>query len=60
MDANNIVVRYANAEHAVYAEHICQLIYESALQRGTGISYYDIICNPVHLNNLLFIIQSIM
>ena len=38
MDANNIVVRYANATHAQYAEHICQLIYESALQRGTGIA----------------------
>ena len=38
MDANNIVVRYANASHAVYAERICQLIYESALQRGTGIA----------------------
>ena len=38
MDANNIIVRYASAEHAVYAEHICQLIYESALQRGTGIA----------------------
>ena len=38
MDTNNIVVKYANASHAVYAEHICQLIYESALQRGTGIA----------------------
>ena len=38
MDTNNIVVKYANASHAQYAEHICQLIYESALQRGTGIA----------------------
>ena len=38
MDTNNIVVRYANASHAQYSEYICQLIYESALQRGTGIA----------------------
>ena len=38
MDTNNIVVKYANASHAQYAEYICQLIYESALQRGTGIA----------------------
>ena len=35
---NNILVTFADASHAKYAEHICQLIYESALQRGTGIA----------------------
>ncbi len=34
----NISVIFAEAEHAKYAEHICNLIYESALQRGTGIA----------------------
>ncbi|MBQ2394462.1 MAG: GNAT family N-acetyltransferase [Alistipes sp.] len=34
----NISVIFAEVEHAIYAEHICQLIYESALQRGTGIA----------------------
>jgi hypothetical protein len=34
----NISVIFADVEHAIYAEHICQLIYESALQRGTGIA----------------------
>lgn len=29
---------FADASHTKYAEHICQLIYESALQRGTGIA----------------------
>lgn len=29
---------FAEPQHAVYAEHICNLIYESALQRGTGIA----------------------
>ena len=38
MDTSNIVVKYANISHAQYAEYICQLIYESALQRGTGIA----------------------
>ena len=38
MKTNEIVVLAANAEHMKYAEHICQLIYESALQRGTGIA----------------------
>lgn len=33
-----IIVQYARPEHAVYAPHICDLIYESALQRGTGIA----------------------
>ncbi|MDE5812441.1 MAG: GNAT family N-acetyltransferase [Muribaculaceae bacterium] len=36
--ADEIVVEYAQPEHAKYAEHICDLIYESALQRGTGIA----------------------
>lgn len=29
---------FAEPQHAVFAEHICNLIYESALQRGTGIA----------------------
>lgn len=33
-----IQVMFAQAEHAVHAEEICRLIYESALQRGTGIA----------------------
>ena len=35
---NNIIVTFADASHAKHAEYICQLIYESALQRGTGIA----------------------
>ena len=35
---NHIPVMFADASHTKYAEHICQLIYESALQRGTGIA----------------------
>ena len=38
MEANNIAVIYADASHTHYAEYICKLIYESALQRGTGIA----------------------
>lgn len=38
MNNNSIVVAFAQDEHVVYAEQICQLIYESALQRGTGIA----------------------
>ena len=38
MDANNITVSFATAEHVKHAERVCQLIYESALQRGTGIA----------------------
>lgn len=38
MKTAHIVVRYADSTHAVYAERICQLIYESALERGTGIA----------------------
>lgn len=38
MNVNNIVVDLARPEHAVYAPRICDLIYESALQRGTGIA----------------------
>jgi GNAT superfamily N-acetyltransferase len=38
MKANDIIVTYADASHTKYAEHICKLIYESALQRGTGIA----------------------
>lgn len=36
--SNEIEVMYAKPEHAVHAERICNLIYESALQRGTGIA----------------------
>lgn len=34
----NVEVCFATAEHAKYAQRICDLIYESALQRGTGIA----------------------
>ncbi len=37
-EGENIVVQFAEASHAQYAERICDLIYESALQRGTGIA----------------------
>ncbi len=36
--SNDIVVKAAKPEHAGYAETICELIYQSALQRGTGIA----------------------
>lgn len=38
MGEKNVSVMFALPEHAVHAEHICNLIYESALQRGTGIA----------------------
>lgn len=38
MNNNSIKVVFAEEAHTVYAERICQLIYESALQRGTGIA----------------------
>ena len=38
MSNKAINVVFAEEQHAVYAERICQLIYESALQRGTGIA----------------------
>lgn len=38
MEANQVTVEYATPEHAVHAQRICDLIYESALQRGTGIA----------------------
>ena len=38
MNKNSINIIFAQPEHADYAEQICQLIYESALQRGTGIA----------------------
>lgn len=38
MDTNKIKVINATEEHVKYAADICQLIYESALQRGTGIA----------------------
>ena len=38
MSNKAISVVFAEEEHAKYAERICTLIYESALQRGTGIA----------------------
>lgn len=38
MGEKNITVMFAEPQHAVHAERICNLIYESALQRGTGIA----------------------
>lgn len=38
MDGKTVKVIFAEPQHAVYAEHICDLIYESAQQRGTGIA----------------------
>ena len=38
MNNNAVRVMFANDSHLGYAERICQLIYESALQRGTGIA----------------------
>ncbi len=38
MNINDINVRFAKPEDAQYAELIVKLIYESALQRGTGIA----------------------
>ena len=38
MDNSTISVVFADPTHAHYAPRICELIYESALQRGTGIA----------------------
>lgn len=38
MPSSSVKVMQATAEHVVHAERICRLIYESALQRGTGIA----------------------
>lgn len=38
MDQKSITVEFAREEHVKYAGRICDLIYESALQRGTGIA----------------------
>jgi GNAT superfamily N-acetyltransferase len=38
MNVSNITVDFAREEHCKFAERICTLIYESALQRGTGIA----------------------
>ena len=38
MKIEDITVEFAEEQHAVHAPHICDLIYESALQRGTGIA----------------------
>ncbi|MDE6561522.1 MAG: GNAT family N-acetyltransferase, partial [Muribaculaceae bacterium] len=38
MQINGITVKFASPEDAKYSELIVKLIYESALQRGTGIA----------------------
>lgn len=38
MNPSDIQVIFAETEHSRHAEEICRLIYESALQRGTGIA----------------------
>lgn len=38
MKASDVTVMFATDQHVVHAEHVCNLIYESALQRGTGIA----------------------
>ncbi len=38
MNIKEITVKFAEPEQAKYADHIVKLIYESALQRGTGIA----------------------
>ncbi|MDE6382858.1 MAG: GNAT family N-acetyltransferase [Paramuribaculum sp.] len=38
MDIKDISVIFAEPDHAVHAQYIVDLIYESALQRGTGIA----------------------
>lgn len=38
MDIKDITVKFAQPEQAVFADLIVQMIYESALQRGTGIA----------------------
>lgn len=38
MELSEIEVVFADSTHSEYAETICRLIYESALQRGTGIA----------------------
>lgn len=38
MEKDSILVVFAEEQHAKFSEEICRLIYESALQRGTGIA----------------------
>lgn len=38
MNVKNVEVMFATDEHVKHAERVCKLIYESALQRGTGIA----------------------
>lgn len=38
MNNDQVKVMFAEEEHVKYADHIVKLIYESALQRGTGIA----------------------
>ena len=38
MNKNSVKILFAEEGHVAYSEQICQLIYESALQRGTGIA----------------------
>ncbi len=34
----NVNIYVADASHVVYADAICELVYKSALERGTGIA----------------------
>lgn len=34
----NVIIYVANKSHAIYASTICELVYKSALERGTGIA----------------------
>lgn len=38
MNNEQVIVTFATEDHIKYADHIVDLIYESALQRGTGIA----------------------
>lgn len=38
MEKKDVTIMFADESHCQYAEHICKLIYESALVRGTGIA----------------------
>lgn len=38
MEKKDVTIMFADESHCEYSEHICKLIYESALVRGTGIA----------------------
>lgn len=38
MESSDVTVQFAEPQHTAHTETICRLIYESALQRGTGIA----------------------